>query len=72
VGDDVDTAQNKIEKVTLQVVPLDPRVRDLPEADSRESSAVSRRGIVLQSPKVLTPQGIEMLVESHVNNLLLE
>lgn len=71
MGDDIDTSQNKIEKVTLQVLPLKPQVRGLPETDAHESSAGSRRRIVLQSPKLLTPQGIEMFVETQVNNLLL-
>ena len=71
MGDEIDTSQNKIENVTLQVLPLKHQIRGLPETDSHESNAGSQRSIVLQSPKVLTPQGIEMFVETQVNHLLL-
>jgi len=70
VGDDVNAANDKIEKITLRLGLLDPAAGDLPAANRHEGVMGSRRH--KEIPKLVTAKGIESLIEVRVNNLLLD
>lgn len=70
VGDDVNAARDRIEKLTLRLALLDPEAEQLPAADRYVGVAGARRHN--PPPSLYMARGIEQVIEVRVNNVLLE